>query len=121
MPPTNAIRPNGSPGWTSLLLRLRLPHHRRAAADDLLHPDVEGEVAVLGKARRRGLIAERQLGRHGETIFATLLHPRHRLGESGEDLAHREGLRAAMVLAAVEHRAVVERADIVHQRRVFRL
>ena len=46
------------------LLRLHLLHHRRAAADDLPHPDLEGQVAVLagspaaaGRCRRPGSAA----------------------------------------------------------------
>ena len=44
-----------------LLLGLHLLHHRRAAADDLPHPHLEGQRAVLGEARRRRAGAERQL------------------------------------------------------------
>jgi len=90
-----------------LLLGLHLLHHRGAAADDLPHPHLKGKRAVLGKARRRRVGAERQLLRHGEAVFAAFLHPAHRLGEAGKDLIHGERLRALMALAAVDDRAVV--------------
>src|SRR4051794_19685436 len=99
---------------TLLLLHLlgrHLLHHRRAAARDLPHPDLERQTAVLRKAGRCSAVPEREPLRHGETIFAAFLHPAHRLGEAGINLIHSEWLRAVMALAAVENRAVVGGQD----------
>src|SRR3954452_14675962 len=76
------------------LLGLHLLQHRRAAAGDLPHPDLEGKFAVLGEARwRRGAVHEGEALRHREAILATLLHVAHRLGETGIDAVHDEGSR----------------------------
>src|SRR5437868_7739022 len=64
------------------LLRLHLLHHRRAAAGDLPHPDLERKIAVLGESGRRRAVREGELLRHGEAVLAAFLHPRHRLGEA---------------------------------------
>jgi len=95
------------------LLRLHLLHHRGAAARDLPYPDVEGQVAVLGEAWRRRAVHECQALRHGEAILAALLHPAHRLGESGEYAVHRQGRR---LLAGIEDRAVIAGQDIFDER-----
>jgi len=97
-----------------LLLRLHLLEHRRAAAHDLPHPHLERKSAVLREIGRRRVRSEGELLWHGEAVFAAFLHAGHRLGEAREDLIHRERLRAAMGLAAVEDGAVVGGQDIVH-------
>jgi len=100
------------------LLRLHLLQHRGAAAGDLPHPDLEGQIAIFREAGRRVAIREREPLRHGEAVLAALLHPAHRLGEAGIDLLHREGLRTVVAVAAVEDGAVVAGQDIVHEGRV---
>jgi len=102
----------------TLLLGLHLAHHRRAAAGDLLHPDVESQVGVLGEAGRGSAVREGEAGRHGEAIFAAFAHPRHRFGKAGEDLVGGERLGAAMRLARIDHRAVVGGQDVIEQRRI---
>ena len=80
----------------------RLLHHRRAAADDLAHLHLEGEVAGLGEALRRRTVPEGQARRHGEAVDGRLpaswSSPRRSRGRP----VHGERLRAAVVLAGVE-------------------
>src|SRR6185503_14953847 len=105
-----------------LLLHLLLEHlllkQCRAAADDLLDANLESKRAILGEARGRRAVPERQLLRHREAVLTAFLHLRHRLGEAGEDLIHGEGLSSTVGFAAVEDSAVVGGEDVVHQRRV---
>src|SRR4051812_42759182 len=86
------------------LLRLHLLHHRRAAARDLPHPDLERKIAVLGEARRWRAVHEGQPLRHRKAIFTALLHPAHRLGEARVNAFHHE---RRGLLAGVDDGAVV--------------
>src|SRR5689334_4437975 len=89
-----------------LLLRLHLLKHCSAPTDNLPDPHLEVELAVFGETRRRSGLAEGEALRHREAIFAAVLHPGHCLGETRKDLVHREGLRAAVAVAAVDDAAV---------------
>ena len=73
----------------------------------------------LGKPGGAGPFAEGELLRHGEAIFATLLHPASSPRRSRDRRwSIVNGCGPPMVLAAVEDGAVVARQDIVHQRGV---
>jgi len=98
-----------------LLLRLHLLHHGSAAAGDLPDPNLERKRAVLREIGRRRTRSEGEPRRYCEAVLAAFLHLGHGLRESGEDLLHREGLRAAVALAAVEHGTVVGGQDIIEE------
>jgi len=106
------------PRLRHLLLLLLLPKKRRTASNDLPDAHLEVELAVLGETRRRRVVAERELLRHREAIFAAFLHLRHRFGKAGKDLVHRERLRSPMIFAAVENAPVIGSQDIIHERGV---
>jgi len=93
------------------LLGLHLLQHRGAAARDLPHPDVKGQLAALGEGRRHGCAAGQTL-RHGEAVFTAFLHVAHGLGEARINAVHDEGRR---LLAGVVNRAIVSGQDIFQQ------
>ena len=101
-----------------LLLRRSLGRHRRGIGRDIDDLNIELE---LGVGRDSGLIgiAISEVRRDPDAIAAALLHHRQRFRESGNGLARRDRLRAAVGRAAVEHGAVEKPAFIVDQDRVI--
>ena len=107
------------PAGCALLLLHLLAHHRGAAADDLPHPDVEGQVAVLGKARRAS--RRRRKARLGGMVKRYSPPSRIRAiasAKPGKTWSAVNGCGAAMRFARIEHGAVVGGQDIIEQGRV---